>query len=120
MIKVVDKMNDIGFFSSYIQSYFIALGVLLGGTLIGGFAVFLTGQPLLTEIYRLSGLLGIWAIVVAIGGTDKAVFSFERGIFNGETKEIFKQLLLIISAIAGTQTGALFINWLTQEHIIHP
>ena len=67
-----------------------------------------------------TGLLRIWAVVVAIEGTDKAVFSFERGIFNGETKEIFKQLLLIISAIAGTQTGALFINWLTQEHIIHP
>src|SRR3954467_14935118 len=113
-------MNDIGFFPSSIQSYFIALGVLLGGSLIGGFAFFLTGQPLLTGIYQLSGLLKIWAIVTAIGGTDEAVYSFERGIFNGETKDIFKHLLLIISAIAGTQTGALFINLLTQEHIIHP
>jgi hypothetical protein len=110
-------MNEIGFFPSFIQSYFIALGVLLGGSLIGGFASFLTGQPLLTAIYRLSGLLRIWAIVAAIGGTFDAVYSFERGLFNGETKDIIKQLLLIMSALGGAQTGALLINWLTQEHI---
>lgn len=110
-------MREIGFFPSFIESYFIALGVLLGGSLIGGIASFLTGQPLLTAIYRLSSLLRIWAIVAAIGGTFDAVYSFERGLFNGETKDIVKQLLLIIAALGGAQTGAQLINWLTQEHI---
>ena len=36
------------------EAYFIALGVLLGGSLIGGLASFLTGQPLLTEVDRKS------------------------------------------------------------------
>lgn len=110
-------MREIGFIPTFIESYFIALGVLLGGSLIGGLAAFLTGQPLLTTIYRLSSLLRIWAIVAAIGGTFDTFYTFERGIFQGETKDIIKQILLIISALGGAQTGALLIKWLTQEYI---
>lgn len=110
-------MKEIGFFPAFIESYFIALGVLLGGSLIGGIASFLTGQPSLTVVYRLSSLLRIWAIVAAIGGTFDAVYTFERGIFYADTKDLFKQLLLILSALGGAQTGALIISWLTQEHI---
>jgi hypothetical protein len=110
-------MKELGFFPSFIESYFIALGVLLGGSLIGGIAAFLTGQPPITAVTRLSSSLRIWAIVAAIGGTFDAVYSFERGIFNAETKDVFKQLLLILSALGGAQTGALLITWLTQEHL---
>ena len=110
-------MKEIGFFPTFIESYFIALGVILGGALIGGIAAFLTGQPPLTAVYRLSTDLRIWAIVAAIGGTFDAVYTFERGIFNAETRDIFKQLLIILSSLGGAQTGALIINWLTQEYI---
>ena len=34
-----------------------------------------------------------------------------------DTKDLVKQLLIILSALGGAQTGALIINWLTQEHI---
>lgn len=110
-------MKEIGFFPAFIESYFIALGVILGGSLIGGIASFLTGHPPLTTVYRLSSALRIWAIVAAIGGTFDTVYSFERGILNAETRDLFKQFLLILSALGGAQTGALIINWLTQEHI---
>jgi hypothetical protein len=110
-------MKELGFFPSFIESYFIALGVILGGALIGGIAAFLTGQPPLTAVTRLSSSLRIWAIVAAIGGTFDAVYSFERGLFNAETKDVFKQILLILSALGGAQTGALLISWLTQEQI---
>ncbi|MCU9594440.1 YtrH family sporulation protein [Caldibacillus thermolactis] len=105
------------FVPTFIHSFFIALGVLLGGSLIGGLAAFLTGQPPLTEIYRLANSLRIWAIVAAIGGTFDAVYSFERGLMEGETDSLVKQIFLILSAFGGAQTGALLINWLTQEHI---
>ncbi|AGX05810.1 MULTISPECIES: YtrH family sporulation protein [Bacillaceae] len=105
------------FFASMMESYFIALGVLIGGSIIGGLAAFLTGKPPLTEVFRLSNMIRIWAIVAAIGGTFDAVYSFERGLFQGETKDIFKQFMLILSALGGAQTGALIISWLTQEHI---
>jgi hypothetical protein len=110
-------MKEIGFIPTFIESYFIALGVILGGALIGGIAAFLTGQPPLTTVYRLSTDLRIWAIVAAIGGTFDAVYNFERGILNAETRDLFKQILVIISALGGAQTGALIINWLTQEYI---
>jgi hypothetical protein len=116
-VRAVEVMKEIGFFPTFIESYFIALGVILGGSLIGGIAAFLTGQPPLTAVYRLSTDLRIWAIVAAIGGTFDAVYTFERGLFNAETRDIFKQLLIILSALGGAQTGALIINWLTQEYI---
>jgi hypothetical protein len=109
-------MNE-AFVPTFFHSFFIALGVLLGGSLIGGLSAFLTGSPPLTEIYRLSNSLRIWAIVAAIGGTFDAVYSFERGLLQGETRDLFKQFLLILSALGGAQTGALIINWLTQEHL---
>ena len=71
----------------------------------------------MTEAYRISNIIRIWAIIAAIGGTFDTLYSFEKGVLQGETKDIFKQFLLILSAFGGAQTGALLINWLTQEHI---
>ncbi|WP_187118820.1 YtrH family sporulation protein [Bacillus marasmi] len=116
-IKGGFTLKEATFFHSFLESYFIALGVILGGSIIGGIATFLTGNPPLTAIYRLSNLLRIWAIVAAIGGTFDTVYSFERGLLQGETKDLFKQFLLILSALGGAQTGALLIKWLTQEHL---
>src|ERR1700730_15023528 len=105
------------FFPAFVNSYFISLGVLMGGALIGGLGAFFTEQPPLTVVYRLADSLRIWAIIAAIGGTFDTVYSFERGIFHGETKDIVKQILLILSALAGAQTGGSLINWLTQQNI---
>lgn len=110
-------MGEQPFFTHLLDSYFIALGVLLGGALIGGIAAFITGKPPLTEIYRISSSLRIWAIVAAIGGTFDAVYRFEKGLFEGETKDIVKQFLLILSALGGAKTGSFIITWLTGEHV---
>lgn len=110
-------MENQPFFASLFESYFIALGVILGGSIIGALAAFITGKPPLTEVFRLSNLIRIWAIIAAIGGTFDTVYSFERGVLDGQTKDLFKQCLLILSALGGAQTGALLITWLTQEHV---
>ena len=107
-------MNE-AFIPTFINSYFIALGVLLGGSLIGGISAFFTGQPPLTEIQRLADSLRIWAIVAAIGGTFGAVYNLERGLIQGETASLVKQILLILAALGGAQTGSLIISWLTGE-----
>jgi len=104
------------FVPTFLNSFFIALGVLLGGSLIGGIGAFLTGNPPLTEIYRLSNSLRIWAIVAAIGGTFDTFYSFERGFMKGETFILVKQIFLILSALGGAQTGSIIISWLTQEY----
>ncbi len=106
-------MNE-AFFPAFINSFFISLGVLLGGSLIGGLAAFFTGQPPVTTVIRLSESLRIWAIVAAIGGTFDTVYSFERGLFNGETRDIIKQILWILSALGGAHTGSILITWISQ------
>ncbi|MEC2077690.1 YtrH family sporulation protein [Metabacillus fastidiosus] len=105
------------FIPAFIHSYFIALGVILGGALIGAFGAFLTGEPPLSKMFQFADRLKIWALVAAIGGTFDAFYSFERGILDGQTKDIVKQVLLIISAMGGAHTGWMFINWLTQENL---
>ncbi|WAA11671.1 YtrH family sporulation protein [Fervidibacillus halotolerans] len=109
-------MNE-AFVPTFFHSFFIALGVLLGGALLGGLSAFLTGNPPLTEIYRLSNSLRIWAIVAAIGGTFDMVYRFERGLIYGDTDDLIKQIFLILAALGGAQTGSVIINWLTQDHL---
>jgi len=107
----------VAFLPAFIQSYFIAFGVLIGGAVVGAFGAFLTGEPPLTAMYRFAQNLKIWALVSAIGGTFDTFYSVERGLFAGETRDIIKQFLLILSALGGAQTGMIIITWLTQEHI---
>ncbi|GIN58850.1 YtrH family sporulation protein [Lederbergia ruris] len=109
-------MNE-AFFPAFFNSYFIAFGVVIGGSLIGSIAAFITGEPLLTQIQNISSQIRIWAIVAAIGGTFDTVYSFEKGFLDGGTKDLFKQFLLILSAMGGAKSAALIIAWLTQEHI---
>jgi len=99
-----------------ITSYFISLGVLLGGAIIGSLGSFLAGAPPLYWMIRFAEKLRIWAIVAAIGGTFDAVYEFERGIFAGDTKAIIRQILLIIFAMSGAQTGSLILHWIIQEN----
>ncbi|WP_102345300.1 YtrH family sporulation protein [Bacillus sp. Marseille-P3661] len=106
------------FMASMINCYFIALGVMIGGSLIGGIGAFLVGEPPLTIIGRIAKSLKIWAIVAAIGGTFDAITNFQRGLFDGVPLDIFKQILLIVAAMGGTQTGATIINWLIQENML--
>lgn len=117
VFRGVGNMEEERFMATMINCYFIALGVLLGGSLIGGLAAFLIGEPPMTMIGRIAKSLKIWAIVAAIGGTFDAITNFQRGIFDGVPIDIFKQVLLIVAAMGGTQTAAKIISWLIQENV---
>lgn len=54
--------QEAGFMANFISSYFIALGVLLGGALIGGLGAYLSGEPPLTAITKLANRLKIWRL----------------------------------------------------------
>ncbi|MCZ0703193.1 hypothetical protein J2T56_001457 [Natronobacillus azotifigens] len=105
------------FFASMIQCYFIALGVVIGGSFIGSIGAFATGEPPLTLMVRIARSLRIWAIVAAIGGTFDAITNFERGILEGSTIDLVKQIIIIVTAMGGVQTALLVIEWFTQEEI---
>ncbi len=105
------------FFETFIHCYFIAFGVIIGGSIIGSIGAFVTGDAPIYDIGRIANRLRIWAIVAAIGGTFDAIANFEKGIYDGSTMDLVKQALFILSAMGGVKTAILLLNWLIQEEI---
>ncbi|WP_158736689.1 YtrH family sporulation protein [Alteribacillus bidgolensis] len=99
------------------MDFFVAFGVIIGGSIIGGMGALLIGKPPLSTIHDLAASLKIWALVAAIGGTFDAITSLERGLLSGTHADIFKTLAMICAALGGANTGTLLIQWITQEQI---
>jgi len=85
--------------------FFTALGVMLGAVLVGSLAAVLVGEPPAAVMLRLARDMKIWAIAAAIGGTFSTFEIFESGLFSGEIRAVVKQVLYIVSSLAGTQAG---------------
>ncbi|WP_010651141.1 YtrH family sporulation protein [Oceanobacillus massiliensis] len=105
------------FFAAFIHCFFIALGVIIGGSFIGSIGDFATGDAPLTSMGRLADRLRIWGIVAAIGGTFDAIANFEKGLFDGSMIDLVKQALLILSAMGGVKVGVVMIDWFLQKEI---
>ena len=110
-----DVHMDKDFLATLVIDYFVAFGVIIGGSIIGGIGAYLIGKPPLSIMYDLASSLKIWALVAAIGGTFDAISSLERGIFEGTHADIFKTVMMIFFALCGAHTGTLLIQWITQE-----
>src|SRR5690625_5339184 len=95
------------FIASFIHCFFIAFGVIIGGSIIGSVGSFITADAPLTSINRIAKGLRIWAIVAAIGGTFDAIANIEKGVIDGSTIDIVKQALLIISAMGDRKSTRL-------------
>ncbi|ASF40144.1 MULTISPECIES: YtrH family sporulation protein [Halobacillus] len=102
---------------SMTQCFFIAFGVIVGGTIIGSIGSYVTGEAPLTAMFRIAKGLRIWAIVAAIGGTFDAISNFEKGIFDGSTFDLFKQVMIIVAAMGGVKAALLLFEWLLGEEV---
>jgi|SRR5690625_2052356 len=109
---------DERFFVTFIHCFFIAFGVMVGGSLLGSVGAFLTGGSPLHAMSRISQSIKIWAVVAAIGGTFDAIESFQKGFLDGETFNLFKQFMYILSAMMGAKFALLLIDWMTREDIV--
>lgn len=105
------------FAGTLIMDFFVAFGVIIGGSLIGGMGAFLIGKPPLSTVHDLAASLKIWALVAAIGGTFDAITSLERGLFYGTHADVYKTIGMMCAALAGANAGTLIIQWITQEQI---
>ena len=103
--------------SNLIMSYFLAFGVVLGGSLFGGIGAFFTHKPPILTIKQLSEDLKIWALVVSLGGTFDSFKTFESGIFDGNLNGIIRQILMILSGLVGAYSGRVFVLWLVKGDI---
>jgi hypothetical protein len=94
-----------------VTTFFIALGVILGGSVLGALAGFLSaGNPPFYTIVELAEKLKIWALVSALGGSFTAFRVIEIGFLSGQPAEIIKQMALIICAFGGSHLGYLLLK----------
>ncbi|WP_124726915.1 YtrH family sporulation protein [Staphylospora marina] len=106
-------MQD-SFWPTLLLDFLIALGVVTGGSILGGIGAFVSGDYPMFKMVQLAQQLKIWAMVAAIGGTFDAIKSFEVNILGGQIMQAFQQVLFILSAFLGAHTGTLLIRWLVQ------
>lgn len=102
-------MGSDRFLVTLLLTFCVALGVNLGGSLMGSLGAALLYRPPLKTMLELSGELKIWALVAALGGTFGVIRTFEAGVMGKQFIDLFKQLLIIGSAFLGAQLGYLII-----------
>ncbi|WP_224749822.1 YtrH family sporulation protein [Polycladospora coralii] len=110
-------MGEEQFWTTTILDFMIALGVVLGGVMLGGICYFILDDYPMTKMLRLAEQLKIWAMVAAIGGTFDTIKSFEVNILGGQLNLALQQFIFIISAFLGAHFGTLLIRWLIQGEI---
>lgn len=93
--------------------FFVALGIVVGGSILGGVGYMLTKQPPMYKMEGLAEQLKIWGLVGALGGTFDSFMQIER-VFEGAFSPILKQIIYILSAFAGAQLGETIIKSLVH------
>ncbi|UOF90526.1 YtrH family sporulation protein [Fodinisporobacter ferrooxydans] len=101
------------FVGTLILDCFVALGLVLGGSLVGGIGAVLTHRPPMATMLQLADQLKIWAMVSALGGTMDTIKVFETGVLEGQISLIIKQLGYLLAAFIGCQIGYFLVQALT-------
>jgi len=97
--------------------FFVAFGIVLGGAILGGMAALLTRQPPFHVMYELAIKLKIWGMIGALGGTFDSFMQIERIFADGNMSPVIKQIIFIVSAFVGADTGTRLIHWLVHGEI---
>ncbi|NLK96488.1 MAG: hypothetical protein GX272_00190 [Epulopiscium sp.] len=100
--------------NTMVYNFFIALGVILGGALLGCTAAILCDEKPVKMMLIFSEQLKLWAIIVALGGTFSSFEILDLGILKGEFKAVVKQILYILSAFAGAHMGYVILHALGE------
>lgn len=107
----MNKSLVISLFSGITVNFFVAFGIVLGGTLFSGVAAFINQQPPFASMMNWSDKLKIWGLVAALGGTFDSFMHIERIFEEGDISPIIKQIIFIISAFMGAHTCTLMLRW---------
>ena len=100
-------------FRDILLAFASSLGVILGGTILGTCAGFLTKVPPGAQMRELARTLRMWAVLVAIGGTFPTLRVIESGLFSGQVFALARKLGVIVSAMLGASFGYWLILTLT-------
>lgn len=86
-------------------TFFTAMGVVLGGSIIGSLATLVSLDSPVHAMLIIAKPIKLWAMVVALGGTFPTIQALDSGIWTGEIRLILQHLALIISSFLGASTG---------------
>jgi hypothetical protein len=100
------------FFSTLVIDFTVALGLMIGGSLVGAVGALLTHHPPMYTMVRLAEQLKIWALVAALGGSMDTLKEIADGVFEWNLSPVVKQFSYLMAAFLGSQTGYLLIKWL--------
>ena len=104
------------FISTVILDFFVALGIVLGGSIIGALGAVLTHRAPMTTMVYLADQLKIWALVAALGGTMDTLKVFDTGLFGGaQAVVVIKQFGYLVSAFLGCNVGYYLVKWIVGE-----
>lgn len=92
--------------------FFVSMGMVIGGALLGGIAAVTAHQPPLATMVRLADQLKIWAMVSTLGGTMDTLRVIETSVLGGRLLPLGKQFAYLVAAFFGCQLGFLLIRWL--------
>lgn len=87
----------------------LALGVTMGGAMLGGLGQWLVGNPA-PDYAQLAWRIRIWAVAVAIGGAMTALENLEREFLVRGSLGVLRDLAIVVVAYL----GALFGYWLVR------
>lgn len=94
--------------------FFVALGMVLGGSICGGLAALLRHMPPLSTMVQLADQLKIWALVSTIGGTMDTLRAIENGVLGRQLLPVGRQFAFLVAAFLGCQAGYVLIRWLAS------
>lgn len=93
-----------------LSNFLIALGVTLGGTLSGAAASLLVGGHPMDRLRFLSDEMRLWAILIAMSGSFEPLRGLEQGIFGLDPKAMGRQMLYLVTAMAGAHMAYVLLQ----------
>ncbi|MCL6515736.1 YtrH family sporulation protein [Alicyclobacillus sp.] len=103
------------FAASLVVDFFVAMGIVIGGSLLGGVGASLMHAPPMAVMVNLAEQLKIWAMVSTLGGTMDTLKVIESGVLTRELAPVGRQITFLIAAFIGCEVGAFIIRWLAGE-----
>ncbi|WP_018131624.1 YtrH family sporulation protein [Effusibacillus pohliae] len=104
-----------GFVSTMILDFCVALGMVLGGSLVGGVGALLTHYPPMKAMLDLAEQLKIWALVAAVGGSVDTLKIIGDGVWGFQFSPVVKQFAYLIASFLGCQVGYYLVKWIVTE-----
>ena len=102
------------FINNVLYNFLIALGIVVGACTFAGIGAVINDHPPVKTMMDIADSIKIWAVAVALGGTFSSFEIIEQGILKGEVRSIIKQLIYILTALIGANTGCGFIRLLSK------